>query len=194
LQRIVENNQELNESNEEEISKEIQEKKIRLQRELTEELNKKNEIYELLLKSNNELKNKIDLSNKKYNEILQKIEEKKQDNIEKKLKLQIQEIEKEINLNKIETDRYKKLIDQLKNRLDFKKNLERSSNFQSILKEETIRNKELKDQLNSLTKLNRVQSQYIKNYDKENQISEKIEILTKEINQTKETIKDYQNK
>ncbi len=93
-------------------------------------------------------------------------------------------------MNKIETDRYKKLIDQLKNRLDFKKNLERSSNFQSILKEETIRNKELKDQLNSLTKLNRVQSQYIKNYDKENQISEKIEILTKEINQTKETIKD----
>ena len=45
-----------------------------------------------------------------------------------------------------------------------------------------------------MTKLNRVQSQYIKNYDKENQISEKINILTKEINQTKETIKDYQNK
>ena len=39
-----------------------------------------------------------------------------------------------------------------------------------------------------------MQSQYIKNYDKENQISEKINILTKEINQTKETIKDYQNK
>ena len=45
-----------------------------------------------------------------------------------------------------------------------------------------------------MTKLNRVQSQYIKNYDKENQISEKIKILNNEINQTKETIKDYQNK
>ena len=55
-----------------------------------DDLNKKNEIYELLLKSNNELKNKIELSNKKYNEILQKIEDKKQDNVEKKITLQIQ--------------------------------------------------------------------------------------------------------
>ena len=186
LQRLVDNNQELIEANEEEFTKEVQEEKLRVQKELMEELNKKNEIYELLLKSNNELKSKIELSNKKYNEILQKIEEKKHDNVEKKITLQIQELEKEINANKVETERYKKLIEQLKNRLDFKKNLERSSNFQSILKEETIRNKELKEQLNSLTKLNKVQTQYIKNYDKENQISEKIGILTKEINQTKE--------
>ena len=194
LQRLVDNNQELMESNEEEYSKEIQEEKIRLQKELTEELNKKTEIYELLLKSNNELKNKIELSNKKYNEIMKKIEEKKQDNIEQKITLQIQELEKEINANNMETERYKKLIDQLRNKLDFKINLERSSNFQGILKEEALKNKELKEQLSSLTRLNKVQSQYIKNYDKENQISNKLDILKKEIQQTKECIKDYQTK
>ena len=90
LQKLVENNQELIEANEEEYPKEFQEEKIRLKKELTEELNKKNEICELLIKSNNELKNKIDMSNKKYNEIIQKIEEKKHDNVEQKITLQIQ--------------------------------------------------------------------------------------------------------
>ena len=194
LQKLVENNQELIEANEEEYPKEFQEEKIRLKKELTEELNKKNEICELLIKSNNELKNKIDMSNKKYNEIIQKIEEKKHDNVEQKITLQIQELEKEITANNIETERYKKLIEQLKNKLEFKINLERSSNFQSILKEETMKNKELKEQLNSLTRLNKVQSQYIKNYDKENQISNKMDILKKEVQQTKDAIKEYQTK
>ena len=48
LQRLVANNQELIEENEEEFTKEVQEEKLRLQKELIEELNKKNEIYELL--------------------------------------------------------------------------------------------------------------------------------------------------
>ena len=194
LQKLVDSNQELIEANEEEYSKEYQEEKIRIQKELTEELNKKNEIYELLIKSNNELKSKIEMSNKKYNEIIQRIEEKKQDSVEQKIALQIQEYEKEITANNIETERYKKLIEQLKNKLDFKINLERSSNYQSILREETMKNKELKEQLNSLTRLNKVQSQYIKNYDKENQISNKMDILKKEIQQTKESIKEYQTK
>jgi len=194
LQKLVENNEDLLEANEEDYTKEVQEEKIRLQKELTEELNKKNEICELLQKSNNELKNKIALSNKKYSEIIQKLEEKKQDNVEQKITLQIQELEKEITANNMETERYKKLIEQLKNKLDFKSNLERSSNFQSILKEETLRNKELKEQLNSLTRLSKVQSQYIKNYDKENQISNKLDMLKNEIQATKDTIKEYQIK
>ena len=86
------------------------------------------------------------------------------------------------------------MIDQLKNKLDFKTNLEKSSNFSRILKEETIRNDELKKELNSLTRLNRVQKQYINNYDKDYQISNKIKILKNEIQQTKNTIKDYQTK
>ena len=57
-----------------------------------------------------------------------------------------------------------------------------------------MKNKELKEQLNSLTRLNKVQSQYIKNYDKENQISNKMDILKKEVQQTKDAIKEYQTK
>ena len=195
LKRIVENNQELIELMEEENKdNEEHQSRLRLQNELQKELSEKNQIYELLLKSNNELKSKIDISNKKYQEILKKIEEKKQDNIEQKLILQIKELEKEISANKTETERYKKLIDQLKNKLDFKINLEKSSNFSRILKEETIRNSELKKELNSLTRLNKVQNIYIKNYDKDNQITNKINILKQEIQQTKNTIKDYQTK
>ena len=197
LQKIIENNKELLEENQDletSNNQEEQEEKVRLQKELTEELNEKNKIYELLLKSNNELKNKIEISNKKYNEILQKIEEKKQGDVQQKIELQIKELEKEINANTSETERYKKLIDQLKNKLEFKTNLERSSNLKNILKEEMLRNKELKEQLNALCRLNKVQNQYIKNYDKENQISSKLEILNKEIQQAKDTIKEYQTK
>ena len=41
-------------------------------------------------------------------------------------------------------------------------------------------------------KLNRVQAKFISNYDKENQITEKINILKSEIKQTKDCIKEYQ--
>ena len=195
IQKLVDNNQDLIELNEEEIQyKELHESKLKMQKELIKELSEKNQIYDLLRKSNNELKSKIDISNKKYNEIVKKIEEKKSDNIEQKLTLQIKEMQKEISANNTETERYKKMIDQLKNKLDFKTNLEKSSNFSRILKEETIRNDELKKELNSLTRLNRVQKQYINNYDKDYQISNKIKILKNEIQQTKNTIKDYQTK
>ena len=138
LQKLVDNNQELIEANEEEYSKEYQEEKIRIKKELTEELNKKNELYELLIKSNNELKNKIEMSNKKYNEIIQKIEEKKHDNVEQKIALQIQEYEKEIAANNMETERYKKLIEQLKNKfrtfLKFSKYIKRRNNEKQRIK------------------------------------------------------------
>ena len=39
-------------------------------------MKKKENIYNLMIKSNNELKNKIDLTNNKYEEILKRIEEK----------------------------------------------------------------------------------------------------------------------
>ena len=165
-----------------------------MKNELIKELGEKNQIYSLLQKSNNELKNKIEISNIKYNEIVKKIEEKKQNNIEEKLTLQIKELQKEINANDTETERYKKKIEQLKNKLEFKINLEKSSNFSRILKEETLKNSELKKELNSLTRLNKVQNQYIKNIDKDNQISNKIDILNKEISRTKETIADYHSK
>ena len=43
-------------------------------------------------------------------------------------------------------------------------------------------------------KLRKVQAKFINNYDKDNQITEKIEILKSEIKQTKESIKEYQEK
>ena len=115
LQKINEHNKELLEQNldvESSDNQEELEEKIRLHKELTEELNEKSKIYELLLKSNTELKNKIDISNKKYNEILEKIEEKKEGDIQSKLELKIKELDKEISANESETERYKKLIDQ----------------------------------------------------------------------------------
>ena len=190
LQRLVDNNKELQEEND--VSE--HEVKSLSKKELIAELNEKDKIFELLVKSNNELKNKIEMSNKKYQEILNKIEEKKKEDIERKLNLQIKEIEKEIKANNSETDRYKKLIDQLKTKIEFKENLERASSIQYILKQETLKNKDLQNELNTLKRINKVQTKYIDNYDKENQITEKLDMLKNEIKQNKDAIKDYQEK
>ena len=106
----------------------------------------------------------------------------------------IKELEKEINANNNETERYKKMIDQLKSKMEFKANLDRAFNLQSMLKQEMIQNKELKAQLSTLMRINGVQKKYINNYNKENQVLEKINILKNEIKQTKDTIKEYQEK
>ena len=195
LQRLVDNNKELQEENDvSNMDHEVKNDLALSKKELIDELNEKDKIFELLVKSNNELKNKIEISNKKYQDILNKIETKKNEDIERKLNLQIKEIEKEIKANNSETERYKKLIDQLKTKIEFKENLERASSIQYILKQETIKNKDLQNELNALKRINKVQSKYIDNYDKENQITEKLDMLKNEIKQNKDTIKDYQEK
>ena len=83
---------------------------------------------------------------------------------EASLSLKIKEMEKEINANNTETEHYKRMIDQLKNKIEFKTNLERAFNLQSILKAETLKNSELKAQLKSLERVNGVQIKYINNY------------------------------
>ena len=153
---------------------------------LIEELTKNDEIKELLTKQNKELSNKIKLSEKKFQDIMSKIGEKKEENTEEKLELKIKELEKEIKANNSETEYYKKLIEELKDKIDFKEGIERASNLQKVIKEETLKNIELKDKLNTLNKINKFQSKYI--------IKEKEELLTKEINQNKKLIKDYNNK
>ena len=75
LQRLVDNNKELQEEND--VSNIEHEVKSLSKKDLIAELNEKDKIFELLVKSNNELKNKIEMSNKKYQEILNKIEAKK---------------------------------------------------------------------------------------------------------------------
>ena len=195
LQWLVDNNKELQEENDvSNIDHEVKSEVPLSKKDLIEELNEKDRIFELLVKSNNELKTKIEMSNKKYQDILNKIETKKNEDIEHKLNLQIKEIEKEIKANNSETERYKKLIDQLKTKIEFKENLERVSSIQYILKQETLKNKDLQNELNALKRINKVQSKYIDNYDKENQITEKLDMLKNEIKQNKDAIKDYQEK
>ena len=161
---------------------------------LIEELTKNDEVKEVLTKSNYELSNKIKLSEKKFKEIMDKIGEKKSENVEEKLELKIKELEKEIKANNSETERYKKLIDDLKDKITFKEGIERTSNLQKILKQETLKNIELKDKLNTLNKINKYQARYMENYQKQHKIKEREEQLTKEISQNKKIIKDYNNK
>ena len=84
---------------------------------LINEIIKKQKYYNMLNNYNNELKNKIELSNKRYKEVLERIEEKKNEDSEGKLTNQIREMEKEINANNVETERYKRMIDKLKNKI-----------------------------------------------------------------------------
>ena len=195
LQRLVDNNKELREENEvSNIEHEVKTNANLSKKELIEELNEKDKIFELLVKSNNELKNKIEMSNKKYKEILNKIEIKKNEDIEHKLNLQIKEIDKEIKANNSETERYKKLIQQLRTKAEFKENLDRASSIQYILKQETLKNKDLQTELNALKRINKAQAKFIDTYDKENQITEKLDLLKSEIQKNKDEIKNYQGK
>ena len=49
--------------------------------------------------------------------------------------------------------------------------------MQYMLKQETLKNKDFKNELNALKRINKVQIKYIDNYDKENQKTEKIDML-----------------
>jgi hypothetical protein len=200
LQRLVDNNIELKEENispnvehETKNDKGSSENKISKEQ-LINELNEKDKIFELLVKTNNQLKNKIELSNKKYEEILAKIDTKKSEDIENNLNLQIKELNQSIKAYNSETERYKKKIDQLKTKIEFKENLDRVSSIQYILKQEMLKNKDLTNELNALKRINKAQEKYIENYNKENQVSEKLDILKDEIKQNKDAIKDYQDK
>ena len=198
LQRLVDNNPELKEENEiknidHEIKKPNKDENS-IKNALISELNEKDKIFESLVKTNNQLKNKIEISNKKYQEILNKIETKKKEDIEQKLNLQIKELNKSIKANNSETERYKKMIDQLKTKIEFKENLDRVSSIQYILKQETLKNNDLQNELNALKRINKAQEKFIDNYNKENQVTEKLDMLNNEIKQNKDSIKEYQDK
>jgi len=86
------------------------------------------------------------------------------------------------------------MIDSMRNKIDFKSNFERAINLENILKIESLKNKEIKKESDSLMKLNDIQEKALNNYDKENRITEKIELLKSEIKSIKESIKDCQDK
>ena len=190
LNALINNNQELN------IDKDINEKSLneedQRKKELINEYIEKEKLLELLIKSNSELKSKIEHSNNKYEEIIKKLEEQEKEKNE--INLQIKNIDKEIKLVKNENEKYKNMIGKLKNQIDIKEKLEKDSNVKIILKNEKDKNKELKNKLATIKNINLSQEKYIHNYDKENHISEKVEIFKKEINQAKNSIKEYQEK
>ena len=76
--------------------------------ELISDYKDKEKIYNLIIKNNNELKNKIDLATNKYNEILKRIEEKQQTDIEYQLKTQMNSVEKELEAYQNENKIYKR--------------------------------------------------------------------------------------
>ena len=71
------------------------------------------------------------------------------------------------------------MIGKLKNQFEIKEKLEKDSGVKILLKNEKDKNKELKNKLSTIKNLNLSQEKYIHNYDKENHISEKVEILKK---------------
>ena len=90
LQRLVDNNAELKEESEvknieHEIKKDDKDDAAK-KKALIDELNEKDKIFESLVKMNNLLKNKIELSNKKYQEILNKKKKKKKEEQKSNLK------------------------------------------------------------------------------------------------------------
>ena len=161
-------------------------------KELINDLIEKENLLELLIKSNNELKSKIEYSNKKFEEIINKVESQK--NEKNDINDQIKQIEKEIKECKSENSKYKKMVNQLLSKIEIKDNIEKDSNIKVLLKQEKDKNKELKNKLFSIKNINMAQLKYINDYDKENHISEKIEIFKKEIEQEKNSIKEYQEK
>ena len=169
---------------------EITQKKI----DLLNEIIKDEEFIIKLKNENNILDNKIKSSEKKFTDLKNQIEEKKDQDNEVKLELQIKELEKEIKANNTETEHYKKLIDKIKDEIEFKEGIERANNFQNILKQEELKNRELKLKLENLNRINIIQAKYMDNYIKKHKTKEKEEQLKSGIIHNKNLIKDYNNK
>ena len=161
-------------------------------RELLKELFEKEKVIKSINKTNTEIKNKIQLSKKKYDDILTRIEEKKNADKEQKLKTQINETDKEINAYRTENKRYKKMIDQIKHSLYYKDTMSNSSNLTSVLKQEKLKNKEYKTELNALKRIDKFQKKYLSDYEQDHKLKESLDNVTNEIKQTKEIIRQYQ--
>ena len=138
--------------------------------ELISDYKDKEKIYNLIIKNNNELKNKIDLATNKYNEILKRIEEKQQTDIEYQLKAQMNSVEKELEAYQNENKIYKRKIEQLKNSVYFKNSVANSSSLKNALKQEKIKNKEYTDELNTLKRIQKFNKKLITKNESEHKI------------------------
>ena len=157
--------------------------------ELIADYKDKENIYNLIIKNNDELKNKINLTNDKYNEILKRIEEKQNADVEQQLKNKINAIEKEIGAYQTENKNYKKKIDQLKNSVYFKNSVANASLLKNILKQEQLKNKEYDTELKTLKRIEKFNNHLISKNEEDFKIKENISSLEKQIKEVKENIK-----
>lgn len=157
--------------------------------ELIADYKDKENIYNLIIKNNDELKNKINLTNDKYNEILKRIEEKQNADVEQQLKNKINAIEKEIEAYQTENKNFKKKIDQLKNSVYFKNSVANASLLKNILKQEQLKNKEYDTELKTLKRIEKFNNHLISKNEEDFKIKENISSLEKQIKEVKENIK-----
>lgn len=152
---------------------------------------KKRKKIEILKSNNLELVQQINYAQKQYDDINEKLQ-KRSNTIEEQNELndKINNLDRDIAHTNSELDHYKKLIDNLKNKLDFKLNLERSINLENLIKAEMNKNKELRKEHESLSKLNMGQIKALNTYDRETKFNEKIDILKNEIKTIKDSLKE----
>ena len=158
-------------------------------RELISDYKEKENIYNVIIKNNKELKDKIELTNNKYDEIIKRIEEKQNTDVEYQLKTKINSMEKEIEAYQSENKNYKKKIDQLKNSVYFKNSIENSSLLKNALKQEKIKNKEYMEELTMLKRIEKYNKNLIIKNEEEYKIKKHIKSLSEQIKDIKEQIK-----
>ena len=163
-----------------------------IKKELVNELIEKEKLLQQLITSNSELKAKIEYSNKKFEEIKTKIKNQEKDKLN--IETQIKKIENDNKEYKTENMNYIKQIEQLKNKLELKEQIEKESNIKILLQSEKDKNKELKNKLNNLTNITSAQKKYINKFEKQNRIIGKINELKSEIENEKKSIKLYKER
>lgn len=145
-------------------------------------------------KSNREIKEKIEKAKVQYANLLEKMKKSHMEDDEQSLSKKIKQIEREIFVTQNEIDGYKRGMESLKNRIEFKINLEKSMNIENLVKQEKAKNKELTKEYENLIKLNSGQKRVIDIYDKSTGYPDKIDLLKGEVRLLKEGVKDFWEK
>jgi len=141
--------------------------------------------------SNLELEFKITSANEQLKQIMLKLSERPREEEDKEELLnKLKNLEKDVLTSNMEMEQYKKSIDALKSKMEFKINLEKAMNLENILKTEMNKGKDIKKEIDSISKMNNAQIRTLNNIDKENRYSEKIELLKLEVKNLKENIKE----
>ena len=161
-------------------------------KELINELLEKEKLLVQLINSNKELKKKIDYSKVKFKDILEKMDKQEKEKIA--IENQIKEIDKEINVYKLENNNYQTKINNIKNKLEIKDQIEKESNIKSLLQNEQDKNKLLKFKLTNIKNINSAQRKYISYFERQNRVKGKITELKSEIDNEKSQAKLYKDR